>query len=262
MPWDWQPKLQKQASDLGIDFFSTAYDMSSVDFLEKMDVPAFKVSSFELVDIPLIKRIARTGKPMILSTGMATLAEIEEAVETTKNVGANDICLLKCVSAYPSPLEAMNLNTIAHMVGHFSLPCGLSDHSMGYLSSVAAVPLGACMIEKHFTISRKNDSADSAFSMEPSEFKSMVEQIRLVEKSLGKVHYGVIDAEAESFTFRRSLFVVKDILKGELLTSDNVRSIRPGHGLHPKYIDDVIGRRAAKTIRKGTPLTWEMVDIL
>ena len=260
MPWEWQPKLQRCAADAGIDFFSTAYDATSVDFLEALDVPAYKIASFELVDIPLINRIAETGKPMILSTGMATLVEIEEAVRTIKNVGENDICLLKCVSAYPSSFEAMNLNTLGHMAGHFSLPCGLSDHSMGYLGAVAAVPLGACMIEKHFTLSRENGSVDSAFSMDPSDFKIMVEQIRSVEKALGKVHYGVDDEEAESFRFRRSLFVVEDICEGELLTSGNVRSIRPGHGLSPKYMEDVIGRRASKTIRKGTPLTWEMVD--
>lgn len=260
MPWDWQPKLQQQATDLGIDFFSTAYDMTSVDFLEKLEVPAFKISSFELVDLPLIKRIAATGKAIILSTGMATLAEIEEAVQTAKEAGGDQICLLKCTSAYPSPVEAMNLNTIVHMADHFSLPCGLSDHSIGYLSAVAAVPIGACMIEKHFTLSRKNGSVDSAFSMEPSEFRTMVEQIRLVEKALGKERYGVVDEEAESFKFRRSLFVVEDIPEGELLTSDNVRSIRPGHGLHPKYFEKVVGSKARKMLKKGTPLGWDMID--
>jgi pseudaminic acid synthase len=259
MPWDWQPKLQRRAADLGIDFFSTAYDATSVDFLEKLDVPAFKISSFELVDLPLIKRVTETGRAIILSTGMATLPEIEEAVEAIKEAGGNQICLLKCTSAYPSPVEAMNLATMTHMADYFSLPCGLSDHTTGCLSAMAAVSIGACMIEKHFTLSRNMGSADSAFSMEPLEFRAMVEQIRMVEKSLGKAHYGPVDEETESYKFRRSLFVVKNIAEGESLTPDNVRSIRPGCGLHPKFFGKVIGSRARKSIKKGTPLNWGMI---
>jgi len=258
-PWEWQPKLKEVAEELGLDFFSTAFDPTAVDFLEEMGVPVHKIASFEIVDIPLIEKMARTGKPLIVSTGMATLGEIEEAVRAARNAGATQIALLKCTSAYPSPPEEMNLRTIPHLAESFGVPVGLSDHTLGIAVPVAAVALGACIVEKHFTLSRNIPGPDSAFSLEPHEFKAMVEAIRTVEKALGKVHYGVSEREAGSRVFRRSLFVVKDIKVGELFTEENVRSIRPGHGLHPRYLKDVLGRRATRDITAGTPLTWNMV---
>ncbi len=260
MPWEWQPKLKDIAEDLGMYLFSSAFDPSAVDFLEEMGVPAYKVASFELVDIPLIEYIARTGKAVILSTGMATLAEIDEAVGAAKKEGATQIALLKCTSAYPAPPEEMNLRAIPHLMDAFGVPAGLSDHSLGIAVPVAAVALGACIVEKHFTLSRDIPGPDSAFSLEPQEFRTMVEAIRAVEKALGEVDYGVGDQEAKSQVFRRSLFVVKDMKAGEIFAKENVRSIRPGHGLPPKHFKDVIGRQAGSDIQKGTPLRWEMVS--
>jgi len=260
MPWEWQPKLKELADELGIDLFSTAYDPTAVDFLEEMGVPAYKVASFEIVDIPLIEKIARTGKPIIISTGMTILGEIEEAVQAARNAGATQIALLKCTSAYPAPPEEMNLRTILHMAEAFGVPVGLSDHTLGIAVPVAAVALGACIVEKHFTLSREIPGPDSAFSLEPHEFKAMVEAIRTAEKALGTVHYGVSEQEAKSRVFRRSLFVVKDMKAGEVFTEENVRSIRPGYGLPPKYLKEVVGRRAARDIPKGTPLKWEMIS--
>jgi pseudaminic acid synthase len=258
-PWEWQPKLKAIADDLGIDLFSTPFDFSSVDFLEEMGVPAYKVASFELVDIPLIERIARTGKPMIMSTGMATVSEIEEAVQAARNAGATQIALLKCTSAYPAPPDEMNLRTIPHLAETFQVPVGLSDHTMGIAVPVASVALGSCIIEKHLTLSRNTPGPDSAFSLEPDEFRAMVEAVRIVEQALGHVRYGVTEHEAASRTFRRSLFVVRDINAGEEFTAENIRSIRPGYGLAPKYLKDVLGKRAAKEISAGTPLDWEFV---
>ena len=258
-PWEWQPKLKIIANDLGMDLFSTPFDHTAVDFLEKMDVPVYKVASFELVDIPLLRKIAQTGKPIIMSTGMATLAEIDEAVNAISEAGGNQLALLKCNSAYPAPPEEMNLRTIPHLAEAFGLPVGLSDHTLGIAMPVAAVALGACIIEKHFTLSRDIPGPDSAFSLEPDEFKAMVDAIRTAEKALGKIHYGVSEHEAKSRVFRRSLFVVKDIEAGEVFTEKNVRSIRPGYGLSPKHVEDVLGRRAAKNIARGTPLAWELI---
>ncbi|RLE08392.1 pseudaminic acid synthase, partial [Candidatus Aerophobetes bacterium] len=226
MPWEWQPKLKKIADEIGIDLFSTAYDPTAVDFLEEMGVPVHKVASFEIVDIPLIERMARTGKPLIISTGMATLSEIEEAVQTAQRAGATQIALLKCTSAYPAPPEEMNLRTIPHLAEAFGVPVGLSDHTLGIAVPVAAVALGACIVEKHFTLSRDVPGPDSAFSLEPHEFKAMVEAIRTAEKALGEVRYEVEEQEAKSRVFRRSLFVVKDMKAGEVFTEENVRSIR------------------------------------
>ncbi len=259
MPWEWQPKLKEIANDLGLDLFSTAFDPTAVDFLEEMDVPVHKVASFEIVDIPLIEKMARTGKPLIISTGMATLAEIDEAVSAAKGAGASQIALLKCNSAYPAPLEEMNLCTIPHMAEGFGLPVGLSDHTLGIAAPVAAVTLGACIIEKHFTLSRDFPGPDSAFSIEPHELKAMVEAVRAAEKTLGKVYYGVSEKEAKSRVFRRSLFVVKDVKAGEVFTEDNVRSIRPGHGLPPKFLKEVVGKKASCDIRRGTPLSWSHI---
>lgn len=259
-PWDWQPKLKKIANDLGIDLFSTPFDPTSVDFLEAMNVPAHKIASFEVVDLPLIDKIARTGKPIIMSTGMATLAEISEAVDTIFRTGNRQLVLLKCTSAYPAPPESMNLKTIPHLAEAFGVPAGLSDHTLGVAVPVAAVTLGACVIEKHFTMSRSVPGPDVAFSLEPAEFRLMVDAVRAAEKAVGHVHYGVTENDAKSRVFRRSLYVVTDMKAGEPFTDANVRSIRPGYGLPPKMIQDVIGRRAAQDIPKGTALRMGLIS--
>ena len=259
MPWEWQPKLKRVADDLGIDLFSTPFDKTAVDFLEDMGVPAYKVASFELVDIPLIEYIAGKGKPIIMSTGMATRDEIDEAVQAARRAGASQIALLKCTSAYPAPPEDMNLRTIPDLAKKFGMPVGLSDHTLGIAVPVAAVALGACIVEKHFTLSRSVPSPDSAFSLEPDEFRAMVEAIRTAEKALGEVKYEVSGEEVKSRIYRRSLFVVKDVKVGENFTEDNVRSIRPGYGLPPKYLKEVLGRQAGRDIRRGTPLEWKLI---
>jgi pseudaminic acid synthase len=258
-PWEWQPKLKQVANDLGMDLFSSAFDPTAVDFLEKMEVPAHKVASFELVDILLIQKMARTGKPLIVSTGMATLEEIEEAVEAALQAGARQIALLKCTSAYPAPPEEMNLRTIPELSRRFGVPVGLSDHTMGIAVPVAAVALGACIIEKHLTLSRAVPGPDSTFSLEPQEFKAMVEAVRTAERSLGQVHFGLSGKEEASRVFRRSLFVVEDVKTGEPFTPANVRSIRPGYGLHTRHLAEVLGRVAAADIARGTPLRWDLV---
>jgi N-acetylneuraminate synthase len=258
-PWEWQPRLKKVAEELGMDLFSSAFDPTAVDFLEEMGVPAHKIASFELVDIPLIQRMARTGKPLIMSTGMATVEEIEEALQSARTAGATQIALLKCTSAYPAPAEEMNLRTIPEMVRRFGVPVGLSDHTMGIAAPVAAVALGACIIEKHLTLSRSTPGPDSAFSLEPQEFKAMVDAVRLAEKALGEVQFGLSPKENASRKFRRSLFVVEDVKQGEIFTASNVRSIRPGHGLHTRHLAEVLGRRAAREIKRGTPMNWEFV---
>jgi N-acetylneuraminate synthase len=259
MPWEWQPDLQADAHRLGIHFFSTPFDASAVEFLHEMRVPAYKIASFELVDTALLQQIACTGKPVILSTGMATLGEIDQAVETLRRAGAAQMALLKCTSAYPAPPEEMNLRTIPHLSAAFGLPVGLSDHTLGIPVPVAAVTLGACIIEKHFTLSREVPGPDSAFSLEPNEFRDMVEAVRTAEKALGTVYYGVSERESKSRAFRRSLFAVQDIPAGEPFTAANVRSIRPAHGLEPRYLPQVLGRRAARPIERGTPLAWDLV---
>ena len=258
-PWEWHPRLKAVADEVGIDLFSTAFDATSVDFLERMGVPLHKVASFELVDIPLIETIACTGKPMILSTGMATVAEIDEAIRAARRAGAKQIALLKCTSAYPAPPDAMNLRAIPHMAERFRLPVGLSDHTQGTAVAAAAVALGACIVEKHLTLSRAIPGPDSAFSLEPAEFAEMVRSIRIVERALGAVRYGEGAEEARSRLYRRSLFVVEDVAAGEELTSRNVRSIRPGHGLHPRFLRAVLGQPAARALARGTPLAWDMV---
>ena len=260
MPWEWQPKLKRIAEDLGMQCFSSAFDESAVDFLETMNVPAHKVASCELVDLPLIQKMAATGKPLIMSTGMATIEEIEEAVTTARNAGAKQIALLKCTSAYPAPAEEMNLRTIPELGRRFDVPVGLSDHSMDVAVPVAAVSLGACLIEKHLTLSRAAGGPDSGFSLEPTEFKAMVEAVRTAEKALGVVHFGVSEREASSRAYRRSLFVVRDLKQGEKFTSDNVRSIRPGHGLHTRHLAEVLGKTAASDIVQGTPVSWDLVS--
>ncbi len=258
-PWNWLKELKKIAEDLGLVFFATAFDKTAVDFLEDLDVPIHKIASFELVDLPLIEYIAKTKKPLILSTGMATLKEIEEAVDTAKKAGTKDIILLKCVSSYPARPEEMNLRTIPDMAKRFNLPVGLSDHTIGVATSIAAVCLGAKLVEKHFCLSRKIETPDSFFSLEPKEFKLLVENIRIVEKALGEVHYGLTEEEKRSRVFRRSLFAIKDIEKGEVISEENVKSIRPAYGLPPKYIKKIIGRKAKLKIRYGTPIKEYMV---
>ena len=260
MPWDWQPKLQAVATELGLDFFSTPFDASAVDFLEAMNVPCHKVASFELVDLPLLRKIASMRKPVIASTGMATQEEIAEAVRTMRDGGCTQLALLKCTSAYPALPEEMHLRTIADMAARFGVPIGLSDHTMGHTVPVAAVALGACIVEKHFTLSRATPGPDSTFSLEPAEFKAMVAAIRTTERALGRVNYEVSANEAKSRQFRRSLFVVADVKAGEVFTAQNIRSIRPGHGLHTRHLEEVIGRKAARDVKRGTPLNWEWVQ--
>jgi N-acetylneuraminate synthase len=259
MPWEWQPKLKNLAGDVGLDFFSSAFDAAAVDFLETLDVPVHKIASLEIVDLPLIKKMAATGKPLIISTGTATLEEIREAVETARTAGAADVALLKCTSAYPAPPEEMNLRTIAHLAQTFAATAGLSDHTLGIAVPVAAVALGASIVEKHFTLSRSAPGPDSAFSLEPDEFKTMVAAVRTAEKALGEARYGASKEEKKSLIYRRSLFIVHDVKAGERLTDENVRSIRPGGGLHPRHLTEVIGQSAKRNIEAGTPLAWEMI---
>jgi pseudaminic acid synthase len=259
-PWEWQPKLKKIANALGMDLFSSAFDDTAVDFLEVMGVPAHKVASFELVDIPLIQKMAGTGKPMILSTGMASVEEIEESLAAARQAGAQQIALLKCTSAYPAAPTEMNLRTIPEMQRRFGVPIGLSDHTMGIAAPVAAVALGACIIEKHLTLSRSTPGPDSAFSLEPQEFKAMVDAVRTAEQALGEVHFGLSDKEQATRRFRRSLFVVEDVKRGEFFTAKNVRSIRPADGLHTRHLQEVLGKRAARNIERGTPVSWDLIS--
>jgi pseudaminic acid synthase len=258
-PWEWQPRLKKEAESLGLHCFSTPFDDTAVEFLERMDVPAHKIASFELVDAELLKKVAATGKPVIMSTGMASFEEITEAVQILRDGGCTKLALLKCTSAYPSLPEDMNLRTIPDMAEGFKLPIGLSDHTLGVAVPVAAVALGACIIEKHLTLHRSDGGPDSAFSLEPEEFRTMVEAVRVAEKALGRINYEISDKEQASRAFRRSLFVVKNMKSGEQFTRENVRSIRPGHGMPVKELALVLGRRAERDIERGSPLAPEMI---
>jgi pseudaminic acid synthase len=260
-PWEWQPRLREIAQRIGLELFSTPFDASAVEFLERMNVPAHKIASFENCDIALLRRVAATGKPVIASTGMATLAEINELVRAIEESGGVQLALLKCTSAYPAPYDAMNLRTIPHLGQTFGVPVGLSDHTLGRVVPVAAVALGACIVEKHLTLSRSLAGPDSAFSLEPHEFKAMVDGVRVAESALGSIDYSLSAAEEKSRAFRRSLFVVEDIAAGELFTERNVRSIRPGYGLHPRYLEEVLGRAATRDVERGTPLDWNLVGI-
>jgi N-acetylneuraminate synthase len=260
MPWEWQPKLKAVADSLGLDLFSTPFDESAVDFLAEMNVPAYKVASFEIVDVGLIAAIARQGKPIIMSTGMATLAEIDEAVQVARQAGATELALLKCTSAYPALPEEMNLRTIPHLAEAFGVPVGLSDHTLGIAVPAAAAAFGACIIEKHFALSRNIPGPDSSFSLEPDEFRAMVQAVRTAEQAVGQVNYDITPKEASSRIFRRSLFVVETVQAGETFTASNVRSIRPGNGLHTRYLPSVLGRKAAQVIQPGTPLRWEHIQ--
>lgn len=259
-PWEWHPRLKKICRGLGMDFFSTAFDETSVDFLEKMGVCVHKSSSFEIVDTGLIQKMAGTKKPLILSTGMSTLKEIKDAVTCARKAGASQIALLKCTSAYPAKAQNMNLAAIPFMEQTFDAPIGLSDHSLGIAAPVAAVALGACIIEKHFTLSKDMPGPDSEFSLTPDEFAAMVRAVREAEKSVGRVRFGPKSDEISSRVFRRSLFVVQDILAGEKLNKSNVRSIRPGYGMAPKFLPEILGRRAIRDIKRGEPLIWDRIS--
>ena len=259
-PWDWQPKLQKIAGELGLEFFSSPFDLSAVDFLEEMNVPAYKIASFEINDIPMIRKIARLHKPMIFATGIAHLSDIELAVQTCKEEGNEQVILLKCTSAYPAPYEDVNLRTIPSLANTFDCIAGLSDHTMGSAVAGAAVALGAKVIEKHLTLRRADGGADSAFSMEPEEFKEMVQNIRKIELALGTVTYELTPKAAREREHSRSLFVARDMKKGDVFTSENLRSVRPANGLHTKYYEDILGKRITKDAKLGTPMSWDLVD--
>ncbi len=257
-PWEWHYPLFELANKLGLDCFSTPFDRSAVEFLESLNPPAYKIASFELVDLPLIEFVASKGRPIIMSTGMGSLAEISEAVAIVKKAKVA-LALLKCTSAYPALPESMNLLTIPNLASTFSVPAGLSDHTLGGTVPIAAVTLGARVIEKHFTLSRDEGGPDSSFSMEPQEFKAMVNAVRSVEKALGSVTYDLTDSEEASRIFRRSLFIAEDVCEGDKFTEQNVRSIRPGQGLSPKFLPEIIGRIARRPIAKGTPLSWDCI---
>ena len=259
-PWEWQSKLKEIAESEGLICFSSVFDKTAVDFLEKINIPAYKIASFEITDIPLIEYAASKGKPVIISTGIATLSDIEEAVNACKRMGNEQIALLKCVSAYPTPLEDVNLRTIPNLAETFKTVVGLSDHTLSISVPIASVALGACIIEKHLTLDRKLGGPDAAFSLEPEEFKAMVKSVRETEKALGEVSYNLTEKMKKSREFSRSLFVVKDMKAGEVFTEENVRSIRPGYGLHPKYLKKILGKRATQDIKKGTPLNWDLIS--
>lgn len=257
-PWEWQKKLKEEAEKVGLDFISTPFDKTSVDFLESLEVGAYKIASFELIDIPLIEYVASKNKPILMSTGMGSLEEIEEAVQTIQKYH-NHIILLKCSSAYPAITDEMNLNTMVDMQQRFGLECGLSDHSMGSLGAVAAAAMGAVVIEKHFCLSREIENPDSCFSMEAKEFADMVRDVRMVEKAKGKVHYGPSEQEKDSIVFRKSIFAVQDIMAGEVLSENNIRVIRPGYGMKPKYWNEVLGKPVLCEVKSGTPISSEMI---
>lgn len=260
-PWEWQQELKEEAQNVGIDFLSTPFDKTSVDFLESIGVDFYKIASFELVDLPLIEYIASKGKPIIMSTGMSTLGEIEEAVEIIGNTGNHQFALLRCASAYPAITDDMNLRTLQNLAEIFQVPVGLSDHSMGTVGAVTAVALGANIIEKHFCLDRSIENPDASFSMIPSEFAQMVQEVRQAEKAIGIVKYGMTEQEKSNIVFRRSVFCVQDIKKGERITEENIRIIRPGYGLKPKYYQQALGQVALQDIKRGTPLQFEMIGV-
>jgi len=259
-PWGWQAKLQKVATDIGLVFFSSPFDFSAVDFLENLNVPAYKIASFEINDIPLIRYIAKKNKPIIFSTGIATLEDINLALNTCRKVGNEQIALLKCISEYPANYENMNLNTIPDYYKKFDTVIGLSDHSIGSIAPVVAVSLGARIVEKHFILNKEVGGPDASFSLTPDEFKKMVVDIRNTEKALGRVSYDLSDSAKLSKGFSRSLFVSNAIKKGEQLSPDNIKSVRPANGLAPQYYDDVLGKIAKLDIPMGTPLSWDQLE--
>ena len=259
-PWEWQPRLKEEAKKLGLECFSSPFDLTSVDFLEEMDVPAYKIASYEINDIPLIRKIARLHKPMIFATGIAYPEDIRRALDVCVQEGCEDVILLKCTSSYPTPYEAVNLNVIPTLAKTYDCLTGISDHTMGTIVSAGAIPLGAKMVEKHLTLRRADGGPDGAFSMEPEEFRQMVQQIRILEKALGSSEYVLTDTQKLEHEGSRSLFVVKDIEKGDLLSPENIRSIRPGNGLHTLFYEVVLVKIAKYFLKKGTPLAWELIE--
>lgn len=259
-PWEWQPELKSIAEENGLICFSSPFDLTAVDFMEEMDMPVYKVASFEITDIPLIRKIARLKKPIIMSTGIAYPEDIELALETCEKEGNEDVMLLKCTSAYPSPYEDINLRVIPDMAEKYNVLTGISDHTMGNAVAVGSIPLGAKIIEKHLTLRRDDGGPDGAFSMEPEEFREMVDNIRMVEKALGRVTYDLTEKQVKSREHSRSLFAVKDIKKGDIITKENVRSVRPGFGLHTKYYDEILGKCVNRDIELGTPMDAEYIE--
>ncbi|KKP59992.1 MAG: Sialic acid synthase [Candidatus Gottesmanbacteria bacterium GW2011_GWA1_34_13] len=259
-PWEWQPKLKSYAEKKGLICFSTPFDNSAVDFLEKMNVSLYKIASFENIDLELLKRIGKTKKPVIISRGLASLEDIKLAIKTLKTAGSKNIAVLHCISSYPATLNQMNIRTMQDIQHKFKVITGLSDHSLGLTASITAVAMGAKIIEKHITLSRKDDGYDSTFSLEPKEMKQLVITIRDVEKAMGKITYKPDKQESENIIFKRSLFAVKDIKKGERITYKNIKCIRPGYGISPVYLDQIIGKAAKQNIEKGSPLSWKMIQ--
>ena len=258
-PWDWHPALFNRCRELGLICFSTPFDPTAVDFLESLEVPCYKIASFENVDLPLIRKAASTGKPMIISVGLASVAELDRAVGTAREEGCEDIILLKCTSSYPASPENSNILTIPHMRELFDCQVGLSDHTLGVGAAIGAVALGATVIEKHFTLRRIDGGVDSAFSLEPEEMKLLTTETRSAWEALGKVSYGFSEKEKASRVFRRSIYISRDIKAGDLFTKDNMRLVRPGYGLPPEYFDVVLGKRVSRDVRKGTPLAWDLI---
>ena len=258
-PWEWHEPIFKRCKEVGIIGFSTPFDFTAVDFLESLDVPMYKIASFENIDLPLIRKVAQTGKPIVASTGMASIAELDQLVKTVRENGCNDLTLLKCTSSYPSTPKGTNLLTIPHMKKLFNCKVGLSDHTLGIGAAIASVALGASVIEKHFTISRTDGGVDSAFSLEPVEMKMLVEEANRAYVSLGEVHYGISEQEKRSLQFRRSLYIVEDMKAGDVITEKNMRSIRPGLGLSPKYYEVLLGKTIKCNVARGTALNWNMV---
>jgi pseudaminic acid synthase len=259
-PWEWHKPLQELALSLGMEFFSSPFDHDAIEFLEELNVPAYKIASFEITDIPLIEHAASKGKPMIMSTGIAREEDIREAVDACRRMGNEQIILLKCTSSYPTPLEEVNLNTIPLIREKFGVQVGLSDHTLGYSVPMGAVALGAVLIEKHFIMDRSIGGPDSAFSMEPSEFEQMISNVREVEKAMGVATLELSVKSAKNRDFARSLYIVSDMAKGETFSKDNIRSIRPGFGLSPKHLKDIIGKKAIKSLEKGTPVSWDIIE--
>ncbi|PHB26471.1 pseudaminic acid synthase [Bacillus pseudomycoides] len=258
-PWEWHKPLFDKCTELGIIPFSTPFDETAVDFLESLNVPCYKIASFENTDIPLIRKAASTGKPLIISTGMATISELDETVTTIRSAGCKDLILLKCTSTYPASPENTNIHTIPHMRELFQCEVGLSDHTLGVGAAIASVAMGATVIEKHFTLSRADGGVDSAFSMEADELNSLVIETERAWKSLGKIYYGPTDMEKSSLKFRRSLYVAQDMKAGDLLTTENIKAIRPGYGLAPKYLPILLGKKVKKDVAKGTPVSWDLI---